>query len=107
MPEGSDRIRCLQPDVGSVPAVFETWSSLKCDTVRSGWTCPECGIEIQIKVRIDHQVAWRDPSDVHLMISFGVDLAEIVLVQEVVRYYQSLLIFGESDIVRTGRRSQI
>jgi len=69
-----------------------------------GW---EGGVEVEIELGIKDQIILHDVGHMDLVIAFGVDLAEVIFVQEVIADHQALLIFGERDVMWTGARAEI
>ena len=72
-----------------------------CQTVRPGRAGSKRGVEIQLEATIQDQIVFGDPSHVDFVVAFRVDLAAIVLVQEVVADDQALFIGSQTDVVRT------
>ena len=50
----------------------------------------ERGVEIQFKMRVEHQVVMRNPRHMNLVVAFGVNLAKGIFIQEIVADHQPL-----------------
>lgn len=75
--------------------------------MRAHGTGREPVIQIQLESRVWLHVVAVYSSYMNFVIPFRMDLAEGILVEEVVRDDQALFIFGESKIVRAGAGTQI
>ncbi len=65
------------------------------------------GVEIDIKTRIERQGATLQLQDVDFVVSVEVDLAETVLIQEVVCHDYTLLIVRQQEIMRRRARTKV
>ena len=80
---------------------------LRRDAVRAARRA-ERGVEVDRReLRVDRETAVRDLEDVDLVVALEVELAEAVLVEEVVRHDEALVVLGEVDVVRTGAEAEI
>ena len=67
----------------------------------------KCRIEVEVEAPIELEVLARDLDDVYTMIPFEVDLAEVVLVEEIVGDDQAFVVVGKVDIVRPGIDTEV
>src|SRR5215471_8237679 len=77
------------------------------DSVGPCGRCGEGGIEIENEARIEFQVIFEDLDHANLVIAFKVDLAEIVLDEEVIGDSQPFAVVCESDGLRSGIQPQV
>ena len=54
----------------------------------------KCRIEIELKSRIQHQIAFQHARHVNLVIAFRVNFARAVFIQEVVCNYQAAVVMS-------------
>src|SRR5215472_3954470 len=76
-------------------------------SVRPGGPCGESGIEIEVEPWIQFQMVFVDFDHVHFVITFEMNFAEVVLVQEIIRDDQPLVVVAESNGVRTRIQPQV
>src|SRR5207248_10490408 len=81
----------------TMPSLYPERSSLRRQAVRASRRA-ECCVEVEIEARVQHQIASSHVRNMDLVIAFGVHLAEVILVQEVVAYHQPFLILRQSYV---------
>src|SRR5215831_12406569 len=75
--------------------------------MRSGGTSRKGGVEVELKTRIQFQHMAVDLNYVNLVVTFEMDLTEVVLVQEVIGSDQPLVVVSQADVVGPGADAQI
>src|SRR5262245_16282075 len=76
-----------------------TIASLERQAMRPGRTGLERGVEIEIKTRIENEPVPEDARHVHLSVAVTMHLAEVVLVEEIVRHDEPSLVARQRQVV--------
>jgi hypothetical protein len=105
----SHLFRPVGPKVGMAPQAPFRKSSSRNSYLRlfHGDAVGSCGvveipIEIQVEARIERERIVRKIDYVDLMISFEVNLTEVILIEEIVGDHETRIILGEIQIVRAS-----
>jgi hypothetical protein len=75
--------------------------------MRTRRSCWEGGVEIQVKTRIQLEMIFEDSDYMHLVVAFKVDFAEVILIQEVIRNDQALVVVGEHQLETRRQKLEI
>ena len=77
------------------------------NSVRAHGPGRERAIEVEVEVGIENQIILGHLGDMNIVVAFGVDLAEVVFVEEVIANNQTLFVFSEREIMRPRTLAQI
>lgn len=76
------------------------------DPVRSCRVC-ERRIEVELEARIEREAVVGDLDHMDLVIPFEVDLAEVILIEEVIGDHEARVVLGEDDVVRASVQAKV
>jgi len=69
--------------------------------------CPQGCSAVKAESRVEIEVVATHFGHVYLVITFGVDLTDRILVEKVIRNDQALLVRSETEKMRPGVRTEI
>ena len=77
--------------------------------MRPGGTGLDVGVEVSVEVRVERDVPVADVDHMDLVIALILDHAtrNQILNEKVIRHYQSLLVLGQSEVVRARTQSEV
>ena len=68
---------------------------------------PEDRVEVQVEARVNPKMRAIHLDHVDLMVTLEVDLAEPVFVEEVVHHYETLVVVGQQQVVRSRVQAEV